>query len=122
MINSGILVLAANPFAAAVEPIVELANMVLGPAIAVVGALGAIWCILLGVKLAKAEEPQEREKAKGALKNAVVGYLLIFVLIVVLKVSLQPMVDWVNNAGSSSSSTGSSYNIDMNINKKSTSK
>lgn len=87
-----------NPFAKAAAPIISLANMILGPAIAVVGALGAIWCILLGVKLAKAEEPQEREKAKGALKNAVVGYLLIFVLIVVLKVSINPMVEWVNTS------------------------
>lgn len=86
----------ANPFSEAVIPIVKLVNMALGPAIAVVAALGAVWCVFLGVKLAKADEPQEKEKAKQALRNAVVGYLLIFILIVVLKLSLQPLIDWVS--------------------------
>ncbi len=88
----------ANPFSEAVVPIVKLVDMALGPAIAVVAALGAVWCVFLGVKLAKADEPQEKEKAKQALRNAVVGYLLIFILIVVLKLSLQPLIDWVNTS------------------------
>lgn len=90
--------LTTNPFATAVVPIVSLLNMILAPAIALVAALGAIWCVLLGVKLAKADEPQEKEKAKNALKNAIVGYLLIFILIVVLRLSLNPMMDWVESS------------------------
>ena len=46
------------------KPVVELLNMALTPALGIVGALGAIYCIFLGAKLAKAEEPQDREKAK----------------------------------------------------------
>ncbi len=101
---------AANPFSSSALAIMGLLNMVLGPAIAVVAALGAVWCVLLGVKLAKADEPQEKEKAKNALKNAIVGYLLIFILIVVLRLTLSPMMKWVND---SSSSAG--YKTEINI-------
>lgn len=99
-----------NPFAAAAGPVITLLNQVLGPAIAIVAALGAIWCILLGVKLAKADEPQEKEKAKSALKNAIVGYLLIFILIVVLRLSLTPMINWVND-----STKNSEYKTDLSM-------
>jgi threonine/homoserine/homoserine lactone efflux protein len=83
-----------NPFAAMVNPAISLLNMVIGPALGVVGALGAIYCIFLGVKLAKAEEPQEREKAKGALKNAIIGFVLIFVLMVALNAGLPALRTW----------------------------
>lgn len=78
-----------------VNPIVSLLNSLLGPALALVGAIGTLYCVLLGVKFAKAEEPQEREKAKSHLKNAIIGFVLIFVLIVALKIGMGVMVDWV---------------------------
>lgn len=87
-----------NPFGQAAQPVIDLLNMALTPALAIVGALGAIYCILLGAKLAKAEEPQDREKAKNSLKNALVGFILIFVLIVVLKIGMGAMQTWMNNA------------------------
>ena len=83
--------LSANPFEAVSNPIIELINMALTPALGIVGSLGAIYCIILGAKLAKAEEPQDREKAKNALKNAIIGFLLIFVLLVVLNVGMDAM-------------------------------
>ena len=82
----------------AAQPLVQLFNSILTPLILVVGALGAIWCVLLGVKLAKADEPQEREKAKMALKNAIVGYILIFVLVVVLRLTIKPLADWMSTS------------------------
>ncbi len=90
--------LTANPFEAASAPIIELLNMALIPALGIVGALGTIYCIFLGTKLAKAEEPQDREKAKNSLKNAIVGFILIFVLIVVLKLGMGAMQTWMENA------------------------
>ena len=87
-----------NPFQKVSDPIVALLEMALGPALTIVGALGAIYCIFLGAKLAKAEEPQDREKAKNALKNAVVGFLLIFVLIVVLRLGMGAMQEWMDSA------------------------
>ena len=53
--------LTANPFETVSKPIISLLDMALVPAMGIVGALGAIYCIILGAKLAKAEEPQDRE-------------------------------------------------------------
>ena len=88
-----------DPFKSAAGPIVELINSATGPILAIVVALGAIYSIFLGVKLAKAEEPQDKMKAKGQLKNAIIGFILIFVLIVVLRVATGPMLNWVNGKG-----------------------
>jgi NADH:ubiquinone oxidoreductase subunit 2 (subunit N) len=64
----------------------------------IVGAGGVLFCIVLGVKYATAEEPQEREKRKQALKTAIIGYVLIFVLIVALKLSIGPLTTWMNES------------------------
>ena len=90
-------------FDSVVAPIVDLLNSILWPLIAVVGAAGAIYCVVLGVKYAKAEEPQDREKAKGALKNAIIGFGLIFVLLVVLKLLMPIMKGWVQQQTSTTS-------------------
>ncbi len=84
-------------FDTAVQPVVSLINNMLSPLLALVGAVGAIYCVILGVKYARAEEPQDREKAKGALKNAIIGFLLIFILLVVLKGLMPQMIKWVNS-------------------------
>lgn len=96
---------AAGTFDTVVNPIVDLLQQLTGPALAIVGAVGTLYCILLGVKYAKAEEPQEREKAKTHLKNAIIGFVLIFVLIVALHFGMKAMVAWVNQQ------TGTSYNV-----------
>ena len=77
------------------NPIVELINSLLSPALAIVGAVGALYCVVLGVKYAKAEEPQDREKAKGHLKSAVIGFVLIFVLMLALKLAMPILQQWV---------------------------
>lgn len=79
-------------------PVVNLVNQLLNPLLAIVGALGALYCIVLGVKYAKAEDPQEQMKAKHALKNAVIGFVLIFVLIVAMRVSMPILTTWVNES------------------------
>ena len=81
----------------AVAPIIGLINSLMGPALALVGAVGSLYCVLLGVKFAKAEEPQEREKAKSHLKNAIIGFVLIFVLILALNLSMEPLINWVES-------------------------
>lgn len=84
-------------FSGAATPVVQLINSLLGPVISVVVAVAAIYCIILGVKLAKADEPQEREKAKMALKNAIIGFFLIFILIVVMRLMVPQLIGWVNS-------------------------
>ena len=80
-----------------VQPVTNLINQLTGPVLGVVGALGTVYCIILGVKFAKAEEPQDREKAKAHLKNAIIGFVLIFVLLVVLSRVMPYLVTWVTN-------------------------
>ncbi|MBP5750901.1 MAG: hypothetical protein J6X24_08940 [Firmicutes bacterium] len=84
-------------FDSAVNPIVHLIENMLSPLLLLVGAVGSIYCVILGAKFAKAEEPQDREKAKQALKNAIIGFLLIFILLVLLKGLMPQMIKWVNN-------------------------
>lgn len=89
-----------------VDPVANLVNEFIGPALTLVVAVGTLYCIILGVKYAKAEEPQDREKAKTHLKNAIIGFVLIFVLMVVLNLSLKPLKEWVK--------TSSKNSIDLN--------
>ena len=86
-------------FDSVVAPIVNLLNSILTPMLAIVGAVGALYCVILGVKYAKAEEPQDREKAKGSLKNAIIGFVLIFVLILGLTLLMPIMKEWVISNG-----------------------
>ncbi len=85
----------------ATHPVLGLINSLINPLLAIVGAGGVIFCIILGVKYATAEEPQEREKRKQALKTAIIGYLLIFVLVVVLKLSIGPLTKWMTESTAS---------------------
>jgi len=87
----------APDFSAISNPIVELINALINPALAIVGALGALFCIILGVKYAKAEEPQDREKAKSHLKNALIGFVLIFVMMLALKLLMPILQNWVTD-------------------------
>ena len=86
-----------------VSPIVDLINSFVNPMLALVAAGGTLFCIMLGVKFATAEEPQEKEKRKQALKTAIIGFVLIFVLIVALKLSIGPLTDWMTNSTQTSS-------------------
>lgn len=47
-----------------IVPVLEVVNAILWPLIAVIGAIGTIYCIFLGIKVAKADEQNSREKAK----------------------------------------------------------
>lgn len=95
-----LLLTTSNPFKSVSSPIIDLVNSAAGPALGIVGALGMIYCIILGAKLAKAEEPQDREKAKNSLKNAIIGFVLIFVLMLALLKGLPAMVEWLNSTSS----------------------
>ncbi len=78
------------------DPIIAFINSVLTVAIPLVSSVGALYCVLLGVRYARAEEPQDREKAKQHLKGAIIGFVLIFILIVALRIATPIMVEWMN--------------------------
>lgn len=88
-----------------VNPVVGLLNSFINPLLLLVGAGGGVYAIILGVKYATAEEPQEREKRKQAIKTFLIGYVLIFVLMVVLKLSMTPLKNWMNNSMDNAATT-----------------
>ena len=90
--NSMLSYIDFNPFLA---PVLEVLNAILWPAIALVGAIAMIYCIVLGIKVAKADEAGSREKAKKDLIGAIIGFVTIFVLIVALKIAMPILQDWV---------------------------
>ena len=77
-----------------INPIIEVCKILVPALLAVVGAVGAVFCILLGVKYARASEPQEHENAKKSLQHAIVGFVLIFVLLIMLQVGISIFTDW----------------------------
>lgn len=80
-----------------VDPLMKLISTALPVLLGLVASLGTIWCIVLGVKYAKAEDPQEHEKAKNALKNAIIGFVLIFVLLIMLQVGTSVFTNYYLN-------------------------
>lgn len=80
-----------------ITPILEILDAILWPAIAVVVSVGTIYCVFLGVKIAKSDEQNSREKAKKDLIGAIIGFVIIFVLIVALKIAVPILEDWVKS-------------------------
>ncbi len=77
-----------------VEPILSFCKVLIPTMLTVVGTVGAIWVILLCVKFSRADDPQEHDKAKKALKNAIVGFVLIFILLIMLNVGVEVFTAW----------------------------
>ena len=77
-----------------VKPLLDVLGVLVPVLLGVVGSVGAVWVIFLGVKYARAEEPQEHEKARNSLKNAIIGFVLIFVLLVALQIGLMIFTNW----------------------------
>ena len=77
-----------------IQPVLDLCNSLVPIMLLIVGAVGALWCILLGVKYAKADDPQEHEKAKKGLVNAIVGFVLIFILLIMLNIGTNVLTEW----------------------------
>jgi len=84
-------------FSEVTGPIINLINNVFNVLIPLIAAVGAVFSISLGLKYSRAEEPQEREKAKQHLKSAIIGFGLIFVLVVVLRLATPALQTWMQN-------------------------
>ena len=82
-----------------VQPVLDICDALVPIMLLVVGAIGALWCILLGVKYAKADDPQEHEKAKKGLVNAIVGFVLIFILLIMLNIGTTVLTQWWDDYG-----------------------
>lgn len=82
-----------------VNPITQLINVIVPVLLGLVGSVGLIYCILLGVKYAKSSDPQEHEQAKKALIHAIIGFVLIFVLLIMCNVALPYLIDFWQSYG-----------------------
>ena len=83
-----------NDLNTVIQPVLDICNTLVPIMLSVVGSVGALWCILLGVKYAKADDPQEHEKAQKGLVNAIVGFVLIFVLLIMLDIGTNVLIEW----------------------------
>lgn len=68
-------------------------NIIMPILIAVVLMFGLVYGILLGVKFAKAEDTDQRDKAKGQLINLIIGVLVAAVLMVLIYALLPTIVN-----------------------------
>ena len=80
-----------------VSPVMELIDAFLPVILTLVATIGFIWCIVLGVKFAKSTDPQEHQQAKKSLINAIIGFVLIFVLMLVLSKAFKPFLEMVKD-------------------------
>lgn len=83
-----------NDMNSIIQPIIDVCATLVPILLTVVGSVGSLWCILLGVRYAKADDPQEHEKAKKGLINAIVGFVLIFVLLIMLNIGTDVFTEW----------------------------
>ena len=67
---------------------IGIVNIILPITMGVVLVLGLFYGITLAIKFAKAEEDEEKKKAKGSLINVVVGCLIAIVFVAVVPVVL----------------------------------
>ena len=72
----------------AFERFIGIVNIVLPVLMSVLLVLGMFYGITLGVKYAKAEEDDEKKKAKGQLINVIVGVLIAIVFVAVIQIIL----------------------------------
>lgn len=64
--------------------IFDYAAIILIPVMIVVGVAGIFYSIYLGVNLAKADSADKRQEAKSRMINAIIGFVAIFVLILLM--------------------------------------
>ncbi len=65
-------------------PIAKFLDDLLVPVIIIVGALGAVWIIILGVNLARAESSDKAAEAKKRLINVIIAILSVIILVFLL--------------------------------------
>ena len=70
------------------DTFIGIVNIILPITMGVVLVLGLFYGITLAIKFAKAEEDEEKKKAKGSLINVVVGCLIAIVFVAVVQVVL----------------------------------
>ena len=84
---------AAGSFKGVVMTIANFINAMLTPILILVVSAGTIYAVVLGVNFARAETSDKREEAKKRLINAIIGIVIIFILLLLLKILCAYMDD-----------------------------
>lgn len=77
----------------AYKQFIGIFNTIMPILIAVVLAFGLIYSIVLGVQFAKAEDTDQRDKAKQRLINVIIGVVVAAVLMAVIYAVLPAVLD-----------------------------
>lgn len=83
-----------------VKPIDELLDVMIIPLLVLIGSAGLIYSIVLGVNYSKAENADKREEAKKRLVNTIIGFVILLVLLVLLRVftnNAEEISDWIHS-------------------------
>ena len=83
-----------------VKPIDELFDLLIVPLLTLIGAAGMIYSIVLGVQYSKAESSDKREEAKKRLVNTIIGFVVVLVLLIVLRIftnNIGIIKEWVTD-------------------------
>ena len=76
----------------------KIMGNIIGPVLIVIGALAAIYAVVLGVQYAKAEDANKRKEVQGRLIGAAIGVIIIVVGVTL--VYALPWKDIYTNFGS----------------------
>lgn len=96
ILSTFINLLAALDLSEAIEPIYQVLKTVTPIMLGLVFAIATPYCIVVGVKMAKADDPQTREEAKTKLKQSLLGFGITFVLIAVIWLVQAPLKEWIS--------------------------
>ncbi|MCX4306592.1 MAG: hypothetical protein OSJ69_12430 [Acetatifactor sp.] len=85
----------SNAFYNLILPILNMVNGFTGTLLLIVSSLGAIQCIFLGVRFAKADGPEEITQARKNIRDFILGFLLIFILIAAMRAGMPGLCKWM---------------------------
>ncbi len=89
-------------------PIAKFLDDVFIPVVIVVAIAGAIWVVVLGVNLARAESADKAQEAKKRLINVVVAIVAVIILVFLLAFFASNVGTWFGESASNPFSNGSS--------------
>lgn len=81
-----------------VKPIDDLFDVIIVPLLSVISAAGTIYAIVLGVNYSKAESSEKRDEARKRLINTIIGFVVVLVLLVILRLftnNISDIKDWI---------------------------
>lgn len=87
-------------------PIAKFLDDILIPVIIVVAVGGAIWVVILGVNLARAESADKAQEAKKRLINVVVAIVAVIILVFLLSFFAANVGTWFGSGASNPFTSG----------------